>query len=83
MHFFKTELFVREDDFKYVILLPLYPQHWDYRWTPHCPVYRMLDGTQASVHATQAFYQLNFIPSLENAGVCTYLEHFNSTCKWE
>lgn len=41
------------------------------------------DRTQASVHATQAFYQLSFIPSLENAGVCTYLEHFNSTHKWE
>lgn len=42
MHFFKTELFVGEDDLKYVILLPLYPQHWDYRWTPLCPVYGML-----------------------------------------
>lgn len=41
------------------------------------------DGTQASMHATQAFHQLSFTPSLENAGVCTYLEHFNSTCKWE
>ena len=39
--------------------------------------------TQASVHATQAFSQLSFIPSLENAGVCTYVEHFNPTRKWE
>lgn len=32
-----SQLRVDEDDLKFVILLPLLPEGWDYKWVPPCP----------------------------------------------
>lgn len=52
--------YVTEDDFELMIPLPLPPKCWDHRSKS---LHGTRSGTQGSMHATQALYQLSCIPS--------------------